>query len=220
MSTAPTLRLLAVWLTAIPAHGFTPGCPPRAVPVSATVATPLIGRRQLLGSAAAGSVLLSAWPATAVDEASALSTKLDGAAAALDGAGALIERGQWSELRDTVQLSLNAVVKGGVKARAAAIGGESGDALLAARATLISSLQAVDKVAYAEQSKSFQNSKALFNQEGTAGAEAKRAASTNVAAAKTALAAVVRELSKAPVPPPTGKAAPATGITFLTKPTS
>jgi hypothetical protein len=188
----------------------------------AAVATPLFGRRQLLGSAAAfGSVLLSARPAAAVDEASALAIKvLNGAAKELDGADALIQAGQWSELRNTVKLSLDAVVKGGVKARAAAVGGESEKALLAARATLLSSLQAADKVAYDEQKKSFKNSKALFNAEG-AGDEVSRAASTNIAAAKTALASITRELSKANVPPPTGepKEAP-TGITFLTKPTS
>ena len=54
-----------------------------------------------------------------------------------------------------------------------------------------------------------------------AGDEVSRAASTNIGAAKTALASITRELSKANVPPPTGepKEAP-TGITFLTKPTS
>ena len=284
-----SLRLLAVWLTAMPVHGYAPGCAPRCVPTSAraAIATPLFGRRQLLGSAAAfGSVLLSARPAAAVDEASALAIKvLDGAAKELDGADALIQAGQWSELRNTVKLSLDAVVKGGVKARAAAVGGESEKALLAARATLLSSLQAADKVAYDEQKKSFKNSKALFNAEGAAagskyplgsaparllclrrsclaalgsaarpvrvqptwrpatasgaranriqaahftaldrsgaGDEVSRAASTNIAAAKTALASITRELSKANVPPPTGepKEAP-TGITFLTKPTS
>ena len=50
----PTLRLLALWLTAMPVHGYAPGCAPRAVPTSARAAavTPLFGRRQLLGSAA------------------------------------------------------------------------------------------------------------------------------------------------------------------------
>ena len=167
-----TPRLLAVWLTAMPVHGYAPGCAPRLAPTSARaiVATPLFGRRQLLGSAAAfGSALLSAQPAAAVDEASALAIKLlDGASKELDGADALCQSGKWSELRDAVGLSLNAVVKAGVKARAAAIGGESEKALLAARATLLSSLQAADKVAYDEQKKSFSNSKALFNAEGTA----------------------------------------------------
>jgi hypothetical protein len=293
MPTTPmtTLRLLALWLTAMPVHGYAPGCAPRAVRTTAmaAVAKPLFGRRQLLGSAAAfGSVLLSARPAAAVDEASALAIKvLDGAAKKLDGADALIQSGQWSELRNTVTLSLNAVVKGGVKARAAAIGGESETALLDARATLLSSLQAADKVAYDEQKKSFKNSKALFDPEGAAagvkvppwqrpssapvppqgapggsgqlssarpvrgwptgrpasascarasrlqaahftaldhpgaGDEVSRAASTDIAAAKTALAAITRELSKANVPPPTSepKEVP-TGITFLTKPSS
>ena len=51
----PTLRLLALWLTAMPVHGYAPGCAPRAVPTSAraAAATPLFGRRHLLGSAAA-----------------------------------------------------------------------------------------------------------------------------------------------------------------------
>ena len=167
-----TPRLLAVWLTAMPVHGYAPGCAPRLAPTSARaiVATPLFGRRQLLGSAAAfGSALLSAQPAAAVDEASAVAIKLlDGASKELDGADALCQSGKWSELRDAVGLSLNAVVKAGVKARAAAIGGESEKVLLAARATLLSSLQAADKVAYDEQKKSFSNSKALFNAEGTA----------------------------------------------------
>ena len=167
-----TPRLLAVWLTAMPVHGYAPGFAPRLVPTSASVivATPLFGRRQLLGSAAAfGSALLSAQPAAAVDEASAVAVKLlDEASKELDGADALCQSGKWSELRDAVGLSLNAVVKAGVKARAAAIGGESEKALLAARATLLSSLQAADKVAYDEQKKSFSNSKALFNAEGTA----------------------------------------------------
>ena len=49
-----TPRLLVMWLTAMPVHGYAPGFAPRLVPTSASVivATPLFGRRQLLGSAA------------------------------------------------------------------------------------------------------------------------------------------------------------------------